>query len=403
MIGIYFEMYEKGGVDTVILNCLKAKGFENLLVKVLHNKQNTFISNAINEIRKKNIIDYPFEIYSSQSITKRIPVNQIIQKILEVLFKDISFFLTVPYFIYILKKEKITNLIVHNGGYPGAYSSFACGLAFYLLKKKKPIHVIHSKALKNRLHTILFDWLYDAIARKCFLNISVSNKTAKELFEARSIKSKIINNGVEIQKTNNPNFNFHKHINLLCVGRLDPNKGHFDLLKALNILSRKYPNTVHLKIYGESNNPYYEKELKKKCLELGVSKIVSFEGFSKDKKEIFKADQIVVVPSVKIEANNMVILEALSYGLPVIATNVGGVKDVFKHYDSRLLAQPLNHLSITKSIEYFLRLNDIEKDNIIKLGLQIVESHFSCELMSEKYINLLKYSDYTNNKKFNLF
>ena len=59
-------MYEKGGVDTVILNCLKAKGFENLLVKVLHNKQNTFISNAINEIRKKNIIDYPFEIYSIQ-------------------------------------------------------------------------------------------------------------------------------------------------------------------------------------------------------------------------------------------------------------------------------------------------------------------------------------------------
>ena len=83
-----------------------------------------------------------------------------------------------------MKKEKITNLIVHNGGYPGAHSSFACGLAFYLLKKKKPIHVIHNKALKNRLHTILFDWLYDAIAKvNCLLSFARLQYFDRHLFK----------------------------------------------------------------------------------------------------------------------------------------------------------------------------------------------------------------------------
>ena len=137
---------------------------------------------------------------------------------------------------------------------------------------------------------------------------------------------------------------------LLLVAMLRPIKGIPNLLHALAILLKRR-NDFELIIVGDG--PYRE-EYEKLVAKLGLEGVVSFHGL-KTKKEVseyMKDADIFVLPSVW-ENLPCVIIEALASGLPVVATNVGGIPELVND-ENGVLVPPEDLYSLANALDYAL-------------------------------------------------
>lgn len=107
------------------------------------------------------------------------------------------------------------------------------------------------------------------------------------------------------------------------IGRMSPEKGHAIFLEAFPLVLAQMPNakTVFLGTGQE------EARLRKICAEKGLENHVHFMGFQEDVAAWYPALDLVVLPSLS-EGLPNVAMEAMLFGKPVVATNVGGVPEV---------------------------------------------------------------------------
>src|SRR3954447_21648190 len=107
------------------------------------------------------------------------------------------------------------------------------------------------------------------------------------------------------------------------VGRLSPEKGPSNFIKIAGIAHKKIRN-CHFVLVGDG--PMHEK-LKEDIDNLGLRKFVHTAGLQTDMPAVYASLDLLVSTSHS-EAMPLAILEAMACGLPVIATNVGGVMDL---------------------------------------------------------------------------
>lgn len=145
---------------------------------------------------------------------------------------------------------------------------------------------------------------------------------------------------------------------LITVGSLVPIKGHENLIAALARL-RQGGADVRLDVVGDGP---LRGDLERRASELGVGDLVRFLGF-KDKPGVAEALQradAFVLPSLW-ENLPCVLLEALSVGLPIVATRVGGVPEVL---DSRqgVIVEPGSSDALADGVEAVVaRLDDYDR------------------------------------------
>lgn len=116
---------------------------------------------------------------------------------------------------------------------------------------------------------------------------------------------------------------------LACVGRLHPIKGHGAMIEALAQL----PDSVHLWLVGEGE---LRDELAAAAERLGVARRVRFLGFRQDVVGILCAADVLVQPSVS-EGLSLTVLEGMACALPVVATDVGGNRELVSPGETGLL------------------------------------------------------------------
>ena len=107
------------------------------------------------------------------------------------------------------------------------------------------------------------------------------------------------------------------------VARLEPWKGQKDTIEAFARIARQFPD-VYLLIVGGGE---YQNELERKAEATGFSKRIVFTGYRSDVSNILNALDIFVHPS-RMEPFGIAVLEASSHGLPVIAYDEGGIKEI---------------------------------------------------------------------------
>ena len=123
---------------------------------------------------------------------------------------------------------------------------------------------------------------------------------------------------------------------LLTVGLLDTERKGVDLL--LQALARITVDDIHLDIVGDgANRPQYEQLAR----ELGLDRVVTFRGpaTKDDVAEWMRSADLFVLAS-RYENNPCVLLEALTSGLPAVATRVGGVAEILTKRPTGSLSSP---------------------------------------------------------------
>jgi len=132
---------------------------------------------------------------------------------------------------------------------------------------------------------------------------------------------------------------------ILYFGRISKEKGIFTLLNAMKSL-----NDIKLKIVGDG--PEYDEYLNY-TIQNSISN-VSFIGAKWDKElePIIENCKFVIVPSEWYEPSPYAVLQSFSYGKPVIAANIGGLKDLIISNETGLLFKVGDKDDLSNSIRY---------------------------------------------------
>ncbi|MBV5338801.1 MAG: glycosyltransferase family 4 protein [Deltaproteobacteria bacterium] len=121
------------------------------------------------------------------------------------------------------------------------------------------------------------------------------------------------------------------HLKIIYVGRIVRSKGLIDLIRALGLLKNRTTQKIVLNVFGDGKDKVRCKE---EACQLGVDDTVIFHGRVEKNTvfEYYKQSDLFVLPSWK-EPSGNVVLEAMSFGLPMIVCATGGpdftVKDSF--------------------------------------------------------------------------
>ncbi len=134
------------------------------------------------------------------------------------------------------------------------------------------------------------------------------------------------------------------------VTRITPEKGIHFLIRAMAELKGKIP--IRLLVVG---GPYFEKdvdymkELKQEVTDLGIEDSVIFTGFLSDTRVVTSLLDIMLVPSIIPEACPRTIIEAMAVGKPVIATPLGGSKELVTP-ETGILVPPEDASAVAEAI-----------------------------------------------------
>lgn len=126
-------------------------------------------------------------------------------------------------------------------------------------------------------------------------------------------------------------------VSLVFLGRIGQRKGTFDLVKAFADLSPEIQTQATLTIAGDGEGS----QLKSLISSLDLAKYISVINWldAEQRDVLLEKSDIFILPSYN-EGLPMALLEAMSWGLPVITTPVGGIPELVHSEENGLLVQP---------------------------------------------------------------
>jgi D-inositol-3-phosphate glycosyltransferase len=141
---------------------------------------------------------------------------------------------------------------------------------------------------------------------------------------------------------------------LLYVGRIDPLKGIDQLFIALTYL-RSFKGLRLIIIGGDENSRTEMEKLKKLSEELKIQDLITFQGMVRHDQlpDYYSAAEVCIVPSYY-ESFGLVALEALACGTPIVATDVGDLKNIILQEETGFLVADNAPEKLAEGISRFL-------------------------------------------------
>lgn len=205
------------------------------------------------------------------------------------------------------------------------------------------------------------------------------------LYGLRSDKCVTIHNGVQVNQFSYLAFGRQdtrvklgvssNECMVLATGNLTEVKGYGYLVSAVNQLKEKnIPVRCFIAGQGE-----LEEKLKAQIKSLGIEKYVELLGYRDDIPSLLTAADILCMPSLN-EALGYSLLEAMAAGVPVVASQVGGIPEVISHGKEGFLVPPGDVDQLATAIER-LAIDSQLRGRFGSAGRGTVRSRFSIETM----------------------
>ncbi len=178
------------------------------------------------------------------------------------------------------------------------------------------------------------------------------------------------------------------------IGRLVEGKGYEVLLEAAKLVLERIPNVLFL-LVGDGDAAEI---LKKKSAQLGIDRQVIFIGPRIDVEILIKCMDVVVIPSFW-EGLSTVALESMASGVPVIATDIPGNREIIQNMVNGILVPPGNPSKLAEAIVAILYDCDLMQ-HLVANALKTVRV-FDIKYIALKHQNL--YLDLINSNLYNEF
>jgi glycosyltransferase involved in cell wall biosynthesis len=194
-------------------------------------------------------------------------------------------------------------------------------------------------------------------------------------------ETRVIYNGIDTEKfRSNKVKNDREHFNIGTVTRITPIKDIFTFIRSAKHVLEKHDATFYI-VGGVEDEEYFE-ECQGLVEELDLEEHVKFTGFQ-DSLEWYPKFDVFALPSLS-EGFPLTILESLSFGVPCVATGVGGVPEIL---GEDYLVEKWDPEGLASKISWLLE-NPEDRRRIGVEGRELVESKFSLERMISEYRKL---------------
>jgi glycosyltransferase involved in cell wall biosynthesis len=268
-----------------------------------------------------------------------------------------------------LRREKVD--LIHSSHF---YTNLYAGMAGRILRIKSIGAVRNDLTSEMRSHGRM------AFAQLHFPHRLIANtQLAQERAAAKGVRNaEVLRNAVEVNGLRREATEDQATIRVLCAGRLTEQKRVDRFLEVMRRLSESSPE-LQIRSVIAGDGPL-RSELEQLADSLGLRpRHVEFAGEVADMKRLYANSDLLVLTS-DWEGSPNVLLEAMSYGLPVVATRVGGVPEIVCDGENGFLVQE-NDLDAIVDYIRTLAANAELRNRMGASGRSIVtESHSAARL-----------------------
>lgn len=290
-----------------------------------------------------------------------------------------------------IKEKEFDRYVVEGGG-----DSYNFGFLMKKIPREKLYIHYHGEVCGNEYLNNMFGKhiaVSNYIARKLICNGKIDSKNVDVLpncFDASSMVStvdrELIRKKYSIKKTE---FVF------VYWGRILPEKGVLELLKAFNIVARKNVNVKLLIIgnatFGKSSCSKYDKKLKTIVNSNMLKDKVVFTGFIPHSQigSILSASDAGIIPSIWDDPAPLTVFEGMSKGLPLIAAQTGGIPEIIKDSENGILVRWSKEYTICLAKEMQGLIIDKEKRKRISENALLSVNQYNSDIYYNNYVNLV--------------
>lgn len=330
-VAIWLEQSSGGGVDTHICALLSNWPRESDEIYIFTNSDNP----------SSRSYDFP-GVACSVSIVpiERNSSTGKIRLVMETLF--------LPLYVWsasVFAKRKINKvgqfdaIIAYQGCYPGSWATMGVLRAAKKLDIKKRMMLVHHQASPRRPFLNTVESILDRrVAAWANSIVAVSNATRSTLVHRRDFdlvvqRIRVIHNGLDRRVDVAPG-GFRSTLGLgedwhvaAIVGRVELYKGHEELIRSISQLPKGVRSRFVLLIVGSASKENQD-YLLNLALRLNVADHVRFCGYVAEDISVIITDvDLLICATQEFEGFGYTVLEAMSVGTPVIATDVGAIKE----------------------------------------------------------------------------
>jgi glycosyltransferase involved in cell wall biosynthesis len=263
------------------------------------------------------------------------------------------------------------------------------------------ISTIHSLHEGGRLRMAVYRSTNRLVDRMTIVSEAAAERFVSEGIVPRELLT-VVPNGVDIERFQNVAPTARQELRAaldlggefvwLAVGRFEPPKDYPTMLRAFARVREQRPDTVLL-LVGEGS---LQGETEALTRELGLEGRVRFLGVRNDVPEVMSAADGYVMSSAW-EGMPVVLLEAASAGLPIVATAVGGNHEVVRDQESGRLVPPSNPAALAEAMLQLSSVPEPERQQMGRRGREHVRTHYGLARMIDRWEEL--YHDVLTRKR----
>lgn len=258
------------------------------------------------------------------------------------------------------------------------HANTVAAMASFFVRDVRFLQSIQTTQRNPRWHWIVQRAIRNAAERVVVPSRSVAD-AATQWAGVEQEKILVIPNAVEIEDfLGKPREPSRKRIGF--IGRLDPIKRVEDLVTALSLL----PSDYTLNIFGEGGE---HGQIQSEISRLGLESRAVLRGEIAGSAQALPEIDVLVLPS-DAEGFGLVLIEAMAAGVPVIGTNVPGIRDVIEDDVSGLLVPPRNPRAIANAIQRILN-DPLLAEKLVSGGSDRVRKNYNWSVQIDSYRNLL--------------
>lgn len=279
----------------------------------------------------------------------------------------------------------------------GVKANFFARIAARKLENPLLITTVHSLLKYDYSHPIAYrlaSFLERVTRSKNDFFIAISNKIKQQLLAERVDEAdiQVIHHGIDT-KVFTPKDDPHaanlarqwgkKDDTFLigAVGRIQPVKGFSYFIEACAILHKQNPGAFRFVIVGDGPE---RTQLENDVTKHGLQNVFHFTGFRDDVASCLRAFDAYVNSSLS-EGLGLAVMEALSTSVPVVTTNVGGIKDFARHEENCLVVEPENSEQLGQALLRLYKDKSLAT-TLSKQGVADMRASFSQDKMVKETV-----------------
>lgn len=299
----------------------------------------------------------------------------------------------------LIKKEQPD--IIHTHTAKAGFLGRSAGILYNLFhplsyKRIKLLHTFHGHIFDgyfNKIQTNLFLVIEQLLAIFTFRIVTVSETIKNELISlgiCRDDKIKVVPLGFELERLLSiPLCEDRNFVKVGIIGRLAPIKNHRLFLEAAAVVIKsKMQRELRFEIIGDGE---LKEELQAYVHKLNIASYVDFLGWQKDLVKIYSDLDIVALTSIN-EGTPVSLIEAMASGKVIVATDVGGVRDLlgreininsdikinsgFKVLERGMVVKNKDFNSFAAALIFILQRNELRR-NICILARNFARNRFT--------------------------